>query len=72
MKDLLSDGCHVHTSCFTCPLAKCIFEIDHTRALHERDRAVAQYLASGHTVDEAAQHFEVNRRTVYRALQRIS
>lgn len=66
------DGCDIHSSCLTCPLPACRYEMPPGRA-----RALAQaatlgrLLSTGLTMDQAAIELGVSRRTVYR-LRRIA
>ena len=66
------DGCDIHDQCLTCPLPACRYEMPpgRARALAQA-AALAQLLARGRTMDEAAVELGVSRRTVYR-LRRIA
>jgi transposase-like protein len=37
----IKDGCHAHPSCFTCPLARCVFE-NSSVSVGETARTLAQ------------------------------
>lgn len=68
------EGCHIHPSCLTCPLPRCIYDEPgwYRRWLREqRDRQILQAWRRNHTtVAELARSFGVSTRTVFRVLQR--
>jgi len=69
--DYRDTGCHVHPSCLSCPLERCLF--DDPRAFYRR-RSESRVLAmivlvsQGLTPTEVARNLGVSRRTVFRWL----
>jgi hypothetical protein len=66
-------GCDVHSSCLTCPLVRCRYDIPGgaRRLLSAgRDRSIAEMRHRGLGVEEIARRFGVSRRTVFRVLAR--
>lgn len=63
-------GCSIHSSCFTCPLPKCRYEVHKGKDQHqriERHTEIQRLLASGLSINEVASRTGVGRRTVFRA-----
>ena len=67
-------GCSLHPQCLTCPFPRCRYE------LHSGIRKMGVVIlsgeltrlrAEGQSVDEIAQRFSVNKRTVYRHLREL-
>lgn len=70
--DYRDEGCDLFASCLACPLPRCRYdEPGGVRAMLNRERDHQMRVLrddAGMTVDEIADHFQVSRRTVFRAL----
>ncbi|MDO9444409.1 MAG: helix-turn-helix domain-containing protein [Dehalococcoidia bacterium] len=70
--DYRDEGCDLFVSCLACPLPRCRYdEPGGVRAMLNRERDHQMRVLrddAGMTVDEIADHFQVSRRTVFRAL----
>jgi hypothetical protein len=67
LRGVYADGCDIHGSCFTCPLAACRYENTPGSARAElRAIRLREALRDGLTMDEAAKVLDISRRTAYR------
>ena len=69
-------GCAAAPSCLSCPLPKCVHDVDAREAEKmlrlERDRQkVRTIVERGWTAEQAAQQLGITQRTVFRMLQRV-
>jgi hypothetical protein len=72
LRGIYADGCDIHGSCFTCPLAACRYEITPGRARAElRATRLLEALRDGLTMDEAAAALGVSLRQAYRLRARL-
>ena len=69
------NGCKEAPSCLDCPLPQCVYDVDRQEAqrlaalelAREKVRLIQE---KGWTVPEAARHFGVTRRAIFRLLQK--
>ena len=67
----VDSGCHVHSSCLTCPLVRCRYdEPGGLRGIlsKERDAGILALRGQGRPISLIAQRYGVSRRTVFRVL----
>jgi len=68
------DGCFVHPSCLSCPLARCIEEFDRPQTIIRNDLLNIRILAlsrRGLSAAAIATRLSVSRRTVFRFRKRL-
>ena len=65
-------GCHAFPLCLSCPLPRCILDVEHAVTVqlytHTRARAARELRAKGLTIRAIAERLSVSTRTVNRAL----
>ena len=68
-KRYLDDGCHVHPSCLSCPLPRCIYDnaIEQRREREmQRATKIVSAFVNGGTLEEVAQTFQISKRSALR------
>ena len=63
--DYSDDGCHVHPTCITCPLERCIYDDRRAQILH-RATEMRRAFHKGASVRQVMKRFGISRRTVFR------
>ena len=72
--DYKDGGCDLYSSCLTCPLPRCRYDVDGGASAILRSGRDASIMAAatdgGMSIDELARTFGLSRRTIFRVLRR--
>lgn len=66
-------GCSLAPSCLNCPFEQCRYDVQKQpdRERMERASQIKEMVDSGFGIDYVAGHFEISRRTLFRALKMV-